>query len=340
MKRLRKLTGVLLISGFTMQSHATGIPCVDVLNVGANLQQIVLEVTGQAKGILLDQAQMSLQQKLTEYTGLNFSNATAEATARVTDAMAGVHNTVATIVNMPPVTSCVMYNESKNSRMAVSDFGEITKIQNNRFEDRNLNIGKSALAPVRKITANRQPIYTRIKNSLSNQERLLQVDSENFFRTGKYQNEETTTEEALARQDMLDMLSELEVNQKFDYRKDPEDFDENDMPAVMSYMKVLSRAAIARGAMNEVYALSSQSDSGVSINQMLASFNESRFLNPDWVMTNNNNKPGQELVQPEQVEREIANIQSYRAFVAEKAYRLQQWQAMIQATMLFMNLEE
>lgn len=340
MKRLKSTLGIAFIATCSSNVFATGIPCVDALNVAANMKQIVLEQVGQAKQLLTEQAQMALEQKLTEYTGLTFSNATAEATARVTDAMAGVHNKVAEVVNLPPITSCVMYNESKNTQKASADASTIKDYQTERFADWNINVGDNAKPPAAKLEEMRTPIFGRVKSNLSTNKDLLQIDASNFLRTGKYADKDITDSEAIARQDMLDMLSEVKVNQRFDYRKDPSDFNENDISPVMDHMKVLARAAIARGAMAEVYSLSAQGEGGVSVNQMISSFNKSRYLNPDWVMNTNNTSPGQELVQPEQVEREIVNIDSYKAYLAEKSYVLQQWQAMIQATMLVMEIEE
>tara|TARA_Y100001972_G_scaffold34560_1_gene42896 strand:- start:10815 stop:11840 length:1026 start_codon:yes stop_codon:yes gene_type:complete len=340
---MKKLKIALLSTAFVWSSHAhsTGIPCVDIAVLGSNMQQLLTEEIGQLKELAQSKARMLLEEELNIDLTDYMANATAEQTARVTDAMAGVQEAEAIAVNIPPPSSCQMYNEAKNGKIASIKRAMVQKKQVTRFVDRSLNMGENALPENIKIKEEFAGTYGRFLNSMREGSTQLQLNPNNFFRTGEFDKNNITDEQAQARQDMLDVLTTVSIRQPFDHRKTADDFQESDLPAVMQHMKNVSRASLVRGSMVEIYSLYSQSDGQPSVAEIISKHNEERFLNPEWVAKISNTDPSMgEFIQPEAVMRETAHTNSYIAYMTELRFKLQQWQAAIAATRLAIELEK
>lgn len=339
---MKKLQAALISSvlAWSNSAHSTGIPCVDIAVLGSNMQQLLTEEIGQLKELAQSKARMLLEEELNIDLTDYMANATSEQTARVTDAMAGVQEAEAIAVNIPPPSSCQMYNEAKNGKIAQIKRAKVQEKQVTRFIERSLNMGENALPESIKTKQEFQGVYGRFLDSMKQGQTQLQLNPNNFFRSGEYEKDNISHEQAQARQDMLDVLSSVAVHQPFDHRKSVEDFRESDLPAVMQHMKNVSRASLVRGSMVELYSLYSQSDGQPSVAEIISKHNEERFLNPEWVSKISNTDPTLgEFIQPEAVMRETAHTNAYIAYMTEMRFKLQQWQAAIAAARLAIELE-
>lgn len=333
---------LLLLTALSFPSglHAAGIPCLDIAVLGQNMKQLLQDEISQLQNIAQSKAQMFLEEQLNlELTDV-VANATAEQTARITDSLAGVQNAVAEAVNIPPPSACKMYNESKNAVTATSGRSLSLQKQVSRYMNNLVNVGENALPTEIKQKEQFSGIYGRFVESIRTGANHPQLNTNNFFRTGEYQDKDISNDEAISRQDMLDILSNVKTTQPFDYRKSPDSFTEDDFPLVMEHMTNVARASLVRGALVELYSLYAQTDGGPSVAEVISEHNKNRFLNPDWVKKITNTDPGMEsFIQPEAIMREQAHTNAYIAYISELRYRLQQWQTAIAATQLALDVE-
>lgn len=331
---------IATVAAIPLPASATGIPMFDGAALVTALQKMVMDQINQMKDEALNKAKMRLEQELADATGLQYIETATATTSLVTGVITEIQNLEATTINLPPPSACNTYNSARNAQIAETTSARIADELVASYVTDRMSFGRDAKSPETMRDEREQPIFDRFASDMETNKPLLQLDANNFMRSGQYKDKQLTTVEASARKDMLELLTDVDIQQPFDFRRGPEDLTDNDSPQVIEFMRKMAKLNVARGALTEIYSSNTQDGSAASVNETISDFNKVRLLDPEWVSSVLNIKKGQKVIQPEQVARELLGINSYLAYMAEKSYRLQQWQTSIDSVALVMDLEK
>lgn len=312
-----KSTVVAIAAFCSSSTFASGWPTIDVAVLQAQMQEIATAKLNAEKERALNRAGLNLAAELSTQEQTTLINVQAAAAHVITDSMEGAQVTEAIADALPPPSACASYNTTKNAKAAENTLHAAKASQSSRMAKRYMhtNTDEENVAAWRK--ARHEDLFQRFVADAQEGYVPLMLNADNFFRSGAYDSVDMDARQAKARQDFLDLVANIEISQQIDWRQDLENMTSaEEYGKAVAQMSTISRAAVAQEALAHVYGFYDQSGGGTSMAEVLADFNKQRILNPEWMATVLNTKPGQEsLTQPAQIERENLAVNVYRAYL-------------------------
>lgn len=332
----------LLVALFiSVTVNASGWPTIDVAVLQAQMQEIATAKINAEKQRALERAGLNLAAELSTQEQTTLINAQAAAAHAITDSLEGAQVTEAIADALPPPSACASYNTTKNAQSAETGMHDSKAEQSDRLSQQHLHttVGQENIAAWRK--QRQQELFTRFVADTEEGHIPLMLSADNFFRAGRFNDAPIDDKQAKARQDFLDLVANIDIAQRIDFRQDISSLTSaEELRTATQQMSTTARAAIAQEALAHVYSFYDTSGGNASMAEVVTDFNKQRILNPDWMATVLNGKPGQELLtQPAQIERENLAINAYRAYLQHQRNEIAQRSLTLEAIQSLVTLE-
>lgn len=341
MSRAKQTLLLVLTLSTSMGGHATGWPTVDVAVLQAQMQEIATAKINAEKQRALERAGLTLAAELSTQEQTTLINAEAAAAHAITDSMEGAQVTEAIADALPPPSACASYNTSKNAQSAETTRQTSKAQQSDRLMQGHMHtaVGQENVAAWRK--EKQKDLFSRFVADTQDGYVPLMLNADNFFRAGRFNDAQIDEKQAKARQDFLDLIANIDIAQRIDFRQDISTLSSSEeLRTAVQQMSTTARAAIAQEALTHVYSFYDTAGGNASMAEVVTDFNKQRILNPDWMATVLNGKPGQELLtQPAQIERENLAINAYRAYLQHQRNEIAQRSLTLEAIQSLVTLE-